>query len=41
MNVMSLDVQTDGDKRGEWRLHVIGDLHLGEVRDLCRVGQDG
>lgn len=31
MNVMSLDVQTDGDKRGSWRLHVIGDLHLDDI----------
>ncbi len=38
MNVMSLDVQTDGDKRGEWRLHVIGDLHLdGIATDRKRI----
>ncbi len=28
MNVMSMDVKTDGDRRGSWRLHVVGDLHL-------------
>ena len=38
MNVMSLDVQTDGDRRGEWRLHVIGDLHYdGIATDQQRI----
>lgn len=38
MNVMSLDVSTDGDGRGEWRLHVIGDLHLdGIATDRKRI----
>ena len=38
MNVMSLDVTTDGDRRGEWRLHVIGDLHLdGIATDRTRI----
>ncbi len=38
MNVMSMDVKTDGDRRGSWRLHVIGDLHLdAKTTDIKRV----
>ncbi len=38
MNVMSLDVQSDGNLRGHWRLHVIGDLHLdGIATDRARI----
>ena len=35
---MSMDVKTDGNKRGSFRLHVIGDLHLdSKTTDIKRL----
>ncbi len=40
MNVMSMDVNSDGPGRGAWRLYPIGDLHLdGRSTDRQRIDE--